>query len=99
VSTWCQVESRWKDDDDSDVGDKDGDNTMEDEDGEEGDEDGVDDGMEEEGDCGEDDFPHAYFFVRYLCDSARAAGVCLCHCHLPRMENYPTSLNAIYVGN
>ncbi|XP_062195985.1 histone-lysine N-methyltransferase ASHR2 [Phragmites australis] len=62
----CQVESLWKHDDDNDGGD--GDDIME----EEGEENGGDggDGMEE-GDGGDDsdvDFPHAYFFVRFLCD-------------------------------
>uniref|UniRef100_A0A0A9F117 SET domain-containing protein n=1 Tax=Arundo donax TaxID=35708 RepID=A0A0A9F117_ARUDO len=70
----CQVESQWKDDDDNDGGD--GDDTMEEE-GEEDGEDGGDDGMEEEeGDGGsDDDFPHAYFFVRYLCDNEGCWGM------------------------
>ncbi|PUZ50505.1 hypothetical protein GQ55_6G063600 [Panicum hallii var. hallii] len=70
----CQVESRWKDDDDDNNGD-DGDDAMEEE--EDGG-DGGDDGMEEEGDAnadGDDDFPHAYFFVRYLCDSEGCWGM------------------------
>jgi SET and MYND domain-containing protein len=70
----CQVESRWKDDDDDNNGD-DGDDAMEEE--EDGG-DGGDDGMEEEGDGdadGDDDFPHAYFFVRYLCDSEGCWGM------------------------
>lgn len=73
----CQVESRWKDDDenDNDGGDGDEEEAMEEEDGEEEGGDGGDDGMEEEGDAGEDDFPHAYFFVRYLCDSEGCWGM------------------------
>ncbi|KAG2582314.1 hypothetical protein PVAP13_6KG100335 [Panicum virgatum] len=67
----CQVESQWKDDDD----DNNGDDAMEEE-GEEDGADGGDDGMEEEGDAdGDDDFPHAYFFVRYLCDSEGCWGM------------------------
>lgn len=69
----CQVESKWKLDDDNDGGD--GDDTMEEDDGG----DGGDDGMEqEEGDGdgdGDDDFPHAYFFVRYLCDREDCYGM------------------------
>ncbi|KAG2577362.1 histone-lysine N-methyltransferase ASHR2-like [Panicum virgatum] len=65
----CQVESRWKDDD---ADDNNGDDAMEEEEGEE---DGGDDGMEEEGADGDDDFPHAYFFVRYLCDNEGCWGM------------------------
>jgi SET and MYND domain-containing protein len=72
----CQVESQWKDDDDNN-GD-DGDDTMEEE-GEDDAGDRGDDGMEEEeGDGatnGNDDFPHAYFFVRYLCDNEGCWGM------------------------
>ncbi|KAK3121389.1 hypothetical protein QOZ80_8BG0652160 [Eleusine coracana subsp. coracana] len=74
----CQVESQWKDDDDNgdDGGNGNEDEAMEEEDGEEEGEDGGDDGMEEEGDKGgDDDFPHAYFFVRYLCDSEGCWGM------------------------
>ncbi|KAL6659032.1 hypothetical protein ACP70R_003072 [Stipagrostis hirtigluma subsp. patula] len=74
----CQVESQWKDDDDNGGGDEDGDDTMEEEEAEEDGEDGGDDGMEQEedGDAnGDDDFPHAYFFVRYLCDSEGCWGM------------------------
>lgn len=71
----CQVESRWKDDDNNgDEGDED--DTMEAEEGEDVGDDG-DDGMED-GDVGadgDDDFPHAYFFVRYLCDSEGCWGM------------------------
>ncbi|KAL5220900.1 hypothetical protein ABZP36_025613 [Zizania latifolia] len=71
----CQVESKWKLDDDKDGSNGDDDDTMEEE--EEGD--GGDDGMEqEEGDGSggsEDDFPHAYFFVRYLCDQGDCYGM------------------------
>ncbi|NP_001299818.2 Histone-lysine N-methyltransferase ASHR2 [Zea mays] len=73
----CQVESQWKDDDDNN-GD-DGDDTMEEE-GEDDVGDRGDDGIEEEeGDGatngGDDDFPHAYFFVRYLCDNEGCWGM------------------------
>ncbi|KAJ1267726.1 hypothetical protein BS78_07G079700 [Paspalum vaginatum] len=69
----CQIESRWKDDDDNN-GDE-GDDAMEEE-GEEDGADGGDDGMEEEdGRADDDDFPHAYFFVRYLCDSEGCWGM------------------------
>jgi hypothetical protein len=72
----CQIESGWKDDDDNDGGDGDGDDAMEEqEDGEEEVEDGGDDGMMEDGDGADDDFPHAYFFVRYLCDSEGCWGM------------------------
>ncbi|KAF0899499.1 hypothetical protein E2562_019982 [Oryza meyeriana var. granulata] len=68
----CQVESKWKLDDDNEGGD--GDDKMEEED-----EDGGDDGMEQEdGDGGsysEDDFPHAFFFVRYLCNHGDCYGM------------------------
>ncbi|CAO2189353.1 unnamed protein product [Urochloa humidicola] len=69
----CQVESQWKDDDNN--GD-DGDEAMEEEGEEDGGADG-DDGMEDGdgGDEGDDDFPHAYFFVRYLCDSEGCWGM------------------------
>ncbi|KAK1270500.1 Histone-lysine N-methyltransferase ASHR2 [Acorus gramineus] len=58
----CEVEKNWKDDDD-DAGEEEG---MEEEDGDDSDErmDGSDDG----------DFPHAYFFVRYLCDRENCGG-------------------------
>ncbi|KAG0522894.1 hypothetical protein BDA96_07G077100 [Sorghum bicolor] len=73
----CQVESQWKDDDDDNNG-GDGDDTMEEE-GEDDAGDRGDDGMEEEeGDGatdGNDDFPHAYFFVRYLCDNEGCWGM------------------------
>uniref|UniRef100_I1QGI1 SET domain-containing protein n=1 Tax=Oryza glaberrima TaxID=4538 RepID=I1QGI1_ORYGL len=72
----CQVESKWKQDDDSDGGD--GDDTMEEEE-EDGGGEGGDDGMEqEEGDGGsdsDDDFPHSYFFVRYLCNHGECYGM------------------------
>ncbi|KAL6843152.1 hypothetical protein ACP4OV_026865 [Aristida adscensionis] len=75
----CQVESRWKDDDDDDNGDGDEDDTMEEEEAEEDGDDGADDGMEQEdgnaGADGDDDFPHAYFFVRYLCDNEGCWGM------------------------
>uniref|UniRef100_A0A0E0LSB0 SET domain-containing protein n=1 Tax=Oryza punctata TaxID=4537 RepID=A0A0E0LSB0_ORYPU len=73
----CQVESKWKQDDDSDGGD--GDDTMEEEEEDGNGGDVGDDGMEqEEGDGGsdsEDDFPHAYFFVRYLCNHGDCYGM------------------------
>ncbi|KAF8774961.1 hypothetical protein HU200_005008 [Digitaria exilis] len=65
----CQVESRWKVDDDDNG--EDGDDVMEDEGEEDGGDDahdGMEDGDGDGGADGEDDFPHAYFFVRYLCD-------------------------------
>ncbi|TKW08406.1 hypothetical protein SEVIR_6G026300v4 [Setaria viridis] len=73
----CQVESRWKDDDDNNGDEGDEDDTMEEEEGEDGGDDDGDDGMEdgEGGPDGDDDFPHAYFFVRYLCDSEGCWGM------------------------
>uniref|UniRef100_A0A453SC96 SET domain-containing protein n=1 Tax=Aegilops tauschii subsp. strangulata TaxID=200361 RepID=A0A453SC96_AEGTS len=71
----CQIESKWKFDDDNDAGD--GDDTMEEEHGKEDAEDGGDEGMEQEegSDGDEDDFPHAFFFVRYLCDREDCYGM------------------------
>ncbi|PWZ43842.1 Histone-lysine N-methyltransferase ASHR2 [Zea mays] len=73
----CQVESQWKDDDDNN-GD-DGDDTMEEEDEDDAGDRGDDGIEEEEGDGatngGDDDFPHAYFFVRYLCDNEGCWGM------------------------
>lgn len=70
----CQVESKWKFDDD-DGGD--GDDTMEEEHDKEDAGDGVDEGMEQEegSDGGDDDFPHSFFFVRYLCDREDCYGM------------------------
>ncbi|EMS54848.1 hypothetical protein TRIUR3_04246 [Triticum urartu] len=71
----CQIESKWKFDDDNDGGD--GDDTMEEGHGKEVAEDGGDEGMEQEegSDDDEDDFPHAFFFVRYLCDREDCYGM------------------------
>uniref|UniRef100_A0A0D9X5D6 SET domain-containing protein n=1 Tax=Leersia perrieri TaxID=77586 RepID=A0A0D9X5D6_9ORYZ len=78
----CKVESKWKLDDDdggdNEGGDGDGDDAMEEEG--EGGGDGGDDGMEQEGEedggsDSEDDFPHAYFFVRYLCNNGECYGM------------------------
>uniref|UniRef100_J3MR71 SET domain-containing protein n=2 Tax=Oryza brachyantha TaxID=4533 RepID=J3MR71_ORYBR len=73
----CQVESKWKLDDDNEGGD--GDDTMEEEREECGGDGADDDGMEQEegggSSDGEDDFPHAYFFVRYLCNNGDCCGM------------------------
>lgn len=62
----CEVEKNWKDDEDE--GDDEGMEGMEQE-GEEG-------GMEgDSGGEGEDaDFPHAYFFIRYVCERENCGG-------------------------
>uniref|UniRef100_A0ACD6AGG7 Uncharacterized protein n=1 Tax=Avena sativa TaxID=4498 RepID=A0ACD6AGG7_AVESA len=75
----CQIESKWKfDDDDDDNDGGDGDDTMEEEHAKEDVGDGVDEGMEQEegsDDDGDDDFPHAFFFVRYMCDREDCYGM------------------------
>ncbi|XP_020598266.1 histone-lysine N-methyltransferase ASHR2 [Phalaenopsis equestris] len=61
----CEVERNWKDEDEEEEGEED----MEEEDG-----DGRLEGMEEEIGDGDDDFPHAYFFVRYVCERENCGG-------------------------
>ncbi|KQJ95536.1 histone-lysine N-methyltransferase ASHR2 [Brachypodium distachyon] len=75
----CQIESKWKfDDDENDGGDGD-DDTMEEEHDKEDVGNGGDEGMEQEegsdGDNDNDDFPHAFFFVRFMCDREDCHGM------------------------
>ncbi|KAK1609319.1 hypothetical protein QYE76_032992 [Lolium multiflorum] len=73
----CQVESKWKFDDDDGNEDGDGDDTMEEEHDREDAGDGGDEGMEQEegSDGGDEDFPHSFFFVRYLCNREDCYGM------------------------
>ncbi|KAG6425960.1 hypothetical protein SASPL_110171 [Salvia splendens] len=72
----CKVEANWSDDEEEgegemnrDVGDDDMD---EDGDDEEGDLETTDSGMDKEGE--DDSFPHAYFFIRYMCSVDNCGG-------------------------
>ncbi|KAM7268994.1 hypothetical protein ACFE04_024491 [Oxalis oulophora] len=72
----CKVEANWSDNEDDD-----NDATMEESEGEGEDdgnmEDDVEDHMGNEGDNGnedESDFPHAYFFVKYMCSRENCGG-------------------------
>lgn len=74
----CQVERNWRHDDDEVGGGGDDDEGMMEEDTEHHHDD-IDQGMEdtveeEEEDNDNDDFPHAYFFVRYLCQRDNCGG-------------------------
>lgn len=62
----CEVEKNWKNDDDNDEG-------MEEEDEDERVEGMEGENCEDAGD-GDADFPHAYFFVRYVCDQENCGG-------------------------
>lgn len=57
----CKVEAKWKDDDGDDGMEENGDDQMV---GEE----------EEDGEEMEDDFPHAYFFLKYVCSRENCGG-------------------------
>lgn len=67
----CVVEKDWSDDEEDDEEEKeDEDEGMEEEDGDEAME-----NMDTTGEDGEDgNFPHAYFFVRYVCDTVNCGG-------------------------
>ncbi|XP_077250130.1 ASH1-related protein 2 [Tasmannia lanceolata] len=60
----CRVEKNWRDEEEEEEGEG-----ME-EDGDEG----MEEGEEENGGERDGDFPHAYFFVRYLCDGENCGG-------------------------
>ncbi|WOH15817.1 hypothetical protein DCAR_0935363 [Daucus carota subsp. sativus] len=63
----CKVEANWSDDDEDGAGD--GNGMVEEEEEWNEDEQMVEDGMaEEESDDQNNDFPHAYFFVKYMCN-------------------------------
>lgn len=65
----CMVEKNWKDEEEDDM-----EEAMDGEEVEGGDTGGDDEGMEEM-EAGEDgDFPHAYFFVRYMCQRESCGG-------------------------
>ncbi|KAJ0974632.1 hypothetical protein J5N97_016597 [Dioscorea zingiberensis] len=65
----CQVEKNWKDDDDEEE-EEEGMECMDEEEGLEGmEEDNGGAGAEDDG-----DFPHAYFFIRYVCDRENCGG-------------------------
>lgn len=62
----CKVEAKWSHEDEDGE-----DDTMEEEDEEMSPSDGVNNEIEDEGD---DDFPHAYFFVSFVCDKENCGG-------------------------
>ncbi|KAF8093574.1 hypothetical protein N665_0383s0198 [Sinapis alba] len=63
----CKVESSWSEDENEDMEEMDGEDDQEEEEMEE---------EEEEEGCGDDEtsFPHAYFFVRYMCEKENCFG-------------------------
>ncbi|KAL2892525.1 Histone-lysine N-methyltransferase ASHR2 [Bienertia sinuspersici] len=64
----CNVESKWSHENENEDGE---DDTMEEEDEEMSPSDGENNEIEHEGD---DDFPHAYFFVSFVCDKENCGG-------------------------
>uniref|UniRef100_A0A6V7QU00 SET domain-containing protein n=1 Tax=Ananas comosus var. bracteatus TaxID=296719 RepID=A0A6V7QU00_ANACO len=72
----CRVESQWKENDCDQDDDEDGGEEETMEEGEGAEEDGEEMEAEEEGEDedGDGDFPHAYFFVRFLCDRENCGG-------------------------
>ncbi|KAG6430029.1 hypothetical protein SASPL_108088 [Salvia splendens] len=87
----CKVEANWSDDEEEGEGEmdhNDGDDDM-DEDGEdeEGDLETTDCGMDKEGE--DDSFPHAYFFVRYMCSVDNCGGTLA---PLPPVDNRPSTV-------
>lgn len=81
----CNVEAKWSHEDEDGE-----DDTMEEEDEEMSSSDGVNNEIEDEGD---DDFPHAYFFVSFLCDKENCGGT------LAPMQPSSHSLSKVYECN
>lgn len=71
----CKVEANWSDDDEDGDGDGDGEGMEEEEEEWNEDEQMVEDGMAgEESNDQNNDFPHAYFFVKYMCNRNTCGG-------------------------
>lgn len=70
----CKVEANWSDDED---GEKEGEDVMGEDDGDDDDDEMVASDAEIEAEAegeGESDFPHAYFFMRYMCNMESCGG-------------------------
>ncbi|PKU65601.1 histone-lysine N-methyltransferase ASHR2 [Dendrobium catenatum] len=60
----CEVEKNWKDEDEEDMEEEEEDERLEE----------MDEEVVENAGDGNDEFPHAYFFVRYVCDQDNCGG-------------------------